>query len=163
MKPDIIATDRVILTLTLNLLSTAMNEQYSPFENTGARFKNDVFEVQAYDWGNEEGQEYNFKYKDFEVRWYKYLGRGTTQNRYIDEEELNDLLIECAQSLNKKTSIKTNTYTQDEVYKILQEQEIAIYTDINNLMEVYDDFGEFYEEFSNIIINKLEGSDGEDK
>lgn len=155
---------------TLQVINTLLNELYSPFENTGARFKNDVFEVQAYDWGNDD-QPYNFKYKDFEVKWYKYLGRCTEQNRKISKLELDNMLYECILSLNMKQNAlqniksknKTNTYTQDEVYILLQEQEIEIYKEINELMQTYDDFGEFYEEFSNIIINKLEGSDGEDK
>jgi len=50
----------------------------SPFENTGTRFDGSNFTVKAYAWDGE--QEWNFKYKDIEISWYKYLGRDTTIN-----------------------------------------------------------------------------------
>ena len=37
-------------------------EYDSPFSNTGEKFKNDVFEVEAYSWDDEYNQEYNFKW-----------------------------------------------------------------------------------------------------
>ena len=37
-------------------------EYDSPFENTANKFKNDVFEVQAYSWNEDNPTSYNFKY-----------------------------------------------------------------------------------------------------
>lgn len=72
----------------------------SPFGNNGAEFKNDTFEVESYSWGEEE-QPYNFKWKDVEVSWYKYLGRGTTSNIELTPNLLNDLLDDCLASLQR--------------------------------------------------------------
>ena len=80
----------------------------SPFRNSGATFKNDVFQIRAYDWGwdfdddRTDLPEPNFRWKDFEVRWYKYLGRGTTMNRDIEPREVYDMLQECIESLKSK-------------------------------------------------------------
>jgi len=74
----------------------------TPFSNSGLRFKNDVFEANAYSWNDEEKQLYNFKYKDIEVSWYKHLHRGTTINRDVSHEEAQKMLITCLKSLIKK-------------------------------------------------------------
>ena len=92
--------------------------KYTPFDNSGERFKNDVFECNAYDWSEcnclgswdddwtgekctcgWKPQTYNFKWKDFEVSWYKYLGRGMSMNRKIKDKELSAMLSECLGSL----------------------------------------------------------------
>ena len=73
----------------------------SPFENTGNRWSNDVFEVQAYSWNDEEEQLYNFKYGNIEISWYKYLGRDTTINGNYSEKELIDMYNKCLKSLRK--------------------------------------------------------------
>lgn len=71
----------------------------SPFGNTGNSFKNDTFEVQAYSWNDEEVQEYNFKYKDIKISWYKYLGRDTTINQKLDPSIIVDMHKKCINSL----------------------------------------------------------------
>ena len=73
----------------------------SPFENTGDSFKNDVFEVNAYYWGDDkkEMEKPNFKYKNIEISWYKYLGRGMDIPE-LTYEELDDMLNECLKSLS---------------------------------------------------------------
>lgn len=73
----------------------------NPFDNTGNTFKNKVFEVQAYNWNDEINQDYNFKYKDIKISWYKHLGRDTTINKVITEEESKQMLEDCLNSLNK--------------------------------------------------------------
>jgi hypothetical protein len=78
-------------------------EEYaSPFDNTGNNYKNDVFEVRAFDWSDEPEVDWNFKYKDIEISWYKYLGRGMDWNRPITLEELQSMLEECLESVNKE-------------------------------------------------------------
>lgn len=76
-----------------------------PFENTTQEYKCPVFEVEAYDWNQEpdEGiiQEYNFKWRDVKIKWYKYLGRGMEANKELTAEEAALMLEECILSLEQ--------------------------------------------------------------
>ena len=74
-------------------------EYQSPFENTANSFKNDVFEVQAYNWDDEVHQLYNFKCDDIEISWYKYLGRDTTINGEYEPQKIIDMFNKCLQSI----------------------------------------------------------------
>ena len=84
-------------------------EYDSPFENTANRFKNDVFEVQAYSWDEDNPTSYNFKYyvgkesnlKDIEISWYKYLGRDTTVNQQLDPDTYVHMFDKCLESIYK--------------------------------------------------------------
>lgn len=77
-------------------------EEYdSPFGNTGNKFKNDVFEVNAYDWDDNSEQKYNFKWKDLEISWYKYCGRGMSVNQKISLSKGEKMLNECLESLRE--------------------------------------------------------------
>lgn len=60
-------------------------ELESPFQNTGNKIDLGPLKIQAYNWNEDESTDYNFKYKDLEISWYKYLGRDTTIN--IDPKE----------------------------------------------------------------------------
>lgn len=71
----------------------------SAFRNIGEHFKNDTFEVCSYDWNTDVPQPYNFRYKDINVSWYKYLGRGMSINREVSIEETWSMLKECMESL----------------------------------------------------------------
>ena len=71
----------------------------SPFDNTAEKFKNKVFEVEAYSWDDEYQQPYNFKCGDVEISWYKYLGRDTTINGQYDAEYLIKMFNKCIISL----------------------------------------------------------------
>jgi hypothetical protein len=71
----------------------------NPFRNTGWSFINTVFMVHAYDWDDAKTQPFNFKYKDIEVSWYKYLGRGISINREVSEKECWEMLKECVESI----------------------------------------------------------------
>ena len=77
-------------------------EYTSPFGNTGEIYKNDTFEVRAYDWSDEPEVDWNFKYKDIEITWYKYLGRGMDWNRQIKVEEMQIMLEDCLKSIRKE-------------------------------------------------------------
>lgn len=70
----------------------------SPFDNTGAKYENDVFSVHAYDW-SEEDETPNFVCGDVEIRWYKYLGRGTTVNREVTPVEAVEMYDRCRASI----------------------------------------------------------------
>lgn len=76
-------------------------EYESPFGNTGNKFFNKVFQVQAYDWNEDIEQQFNFKYKDIKISWYKYLGRDTTINKEITPEEAVDMFNDCINSLKE--------------------------------------------------------------
>jgi hypothetical protein len=70
-------------------------EQYSsPFGNTGNAFKCETFEVHAYSWGDDE-QPFNFKWRDVEISWYKYLGRGMSSNMEIPPALVSEMLDDC--------------------------------------------------------------------
>jgi hypothetical protein len=75
-------------------------EYDSPFHNTGNSFRCDSFEVMAYDWGDDE-QPYNFKWKDVEISWYKYHGRGETVNQDIVPDRINEMLDDCMVALKR--------------------------------------------------------------
>ncbi|KKK64693.1 hypothetical protein LCGC14_2981660, partial [marine sediment metagenome] len=68
----------------------------SPFDNTGNAFKEiQTFQVEAYSWNEEYEQPWNFKWKDIEVSWYKYYGRGTSVNREVSPLEIAQMLDAC--------------------------------------------------------------------
>jgi len=71
----------------------------TPFSNCGMRYKNDTFEANAYSWDEDEEQPYNFKWKDFEVSWYKHFRRGASMNREMSNEEAIHMLSECLDSI----------------------------------------------------------------
>jgi len=82
----------------------------SPFQNSGnvEGYKNDTFEAHAYDWGWEleddkfRKEPVNFKYKDIEIYWYKYLGRGMYINKDITPAEAVEMFNDCMASLRKE-------------------------------------------------------------
>ena len=76
-------------------------EYESPFGNTGNKFFNKVFQAQAYDWNEDIEQQFNFKYKDVKISWYKYLGRDTTINKEITPEEAVHMFNDCINSLKE--------------------------------------------------------------
>lgn len=71
----------------------------NPFRNTGWKWCNNVFEVNAYNWNEDIVQEYNFKYKDILISWYKYLNRGMSINRFVSIKECWIMLTDCANSV----------------------------------------------------------------
>lgn len=76
-------------------------ERYaSPFGNTGNSFKEiEEFQVEAYSWNESYEQPWNFKWKDVEISWYKYCGRGTTVNREVSPLEIAQMLDACLSAL----------------------------------------------------------------
>jgi len=73
----------------------------SPFRNTGNRYANEVFQVEAYCWDEEVQQPWNFKYQNIEISWYKWLGRGTSINRKITPEEAIEMFEVCLRSIRE--------------------------------------------------------------
>ncbi len=90
------------LTLISHAWSEATGEGWnSPFGNYGSKWKCDTFEVEAYSWNEEYDQPYNFKWRDIEISWYKYLGRGMSVNREVSFEEVTQMVKECLDDLAK--------------------------------------------------------------
>lgn len=73
----------------------------NPFGNSGETWECYEFKVEAYSWNDEYNQPFNFKWKDIEVSWYKYMGRGMSQNRQISPEEVGDMLDACLGALKE--------------------------------------------------------------
>lgn len=90
--------DRTLYRVKYNM---QQSDYDSPFDNTGNVYYNDVFEVQAYNWDDDTPQEYNFKWKDVKISWYKYLGRDTTINGQYEDSYLIKMFNECIESLHK--------------------------------------------------------------
>lgn len=85
-----------------NKFQKDMDEEWNnPFTNSGnvKGFNNGTFEVHAYDWSDED-QPYNFKYKDIEIRWYKYCGRGMYLNKELTIVEAIHMFNDCIESLS---------------------------------------------------------------
>lgn len=85
--------------LYISMFNKYKKEYESPFRNTGNSFKNDVFEVQAYEWDEDIEQPYNFKCDDVEISWYKWLGRDTTINDNFEEKYIVEIFNKCMDSL----------------------------------------------------------------
>lgn len=79
----------------------------SPFSNSNNVYINDVFKVQSYDFClsfENHSLVPNFQYKDLEVYWYKYLGRGMLcyANEKHDLDYYCQMLKECKESIQKE-------------------------------------------------------------
>lgn len=85
--------------------NNCMPHTKNPMGNTGDKFTCDAFTAEAYDWKDEFGEEerdtpqVNFRWRDLEVEWYKYLGRGTYTNRPIKPDEIAEMLNDCLAAL----------------------------------------------------------------
>lgn len=77
----------------------ATNQPDSPFDNTGYRYDGKKFSAHAYSWDEEVEQDFNFKWRDVKVRWYKYLGRGMEVNRRISTQEAQEMALECFEEI----------------------------------------------------------------
>ena len=105
--PEIAEAALAMLSAELDrVMANATQKEYdSPFSNTGNSFKNKTFEVRAYSWDESVEQPYHFKWRDIEISWYKYLGRGMSANREIDPVLAAELLMECLASLRNDAAM----------------------------------------------------------
>ena len=69
----------------------------SPFENTNNSFSCPIFSVSS---------RFNFKWRNVEISWYKYFGRGMTANRLLSAEEAEIMLEEVLDFLNQMDNAK---------------------------------------------------------
>jgi len=89
--------------LAVYITNQNMVDYVSPFDNTANHYGNDVFCVKAYDWSlDDEGkkQDYNFKWRDIVVTWYRYCGRGMEYNKELTPNLINEMLNDCVESLS---------------------------------------------------------------
>lgn len=91
----------------------------NPVDNTGAEYENDVFLISAYDWRDdlpEDLQVPNFWYKplNYQVEWYKHLGRGTYSNRPLTIDEALEILDNCIASLQGSAVVRETS--SDELF-----------------------------------------------
>ena len=79
----------------------ALKTGANPCENNASQFKNDTFSMRSFYWGDDEtiSNFPNFKYKDVEVRWYKYLGRGMEVNQDLTPTKWAAIFEDCLKSL----------------------------------------------------------------
>ena len=89
------------LEMIRHYLDIAFDLDGDPFDNSGAAFKCAVFEVESYSWNDEVEQPYNFKWRDLEVSWYKYFGRGMSVNRVPKAREITEMIHECLDELRR--------------------------------------------------------------
>ncbi|NTF23625.1 hypothetical protein G6L37_35210 [Agrobacterium rubi] len=86
--------------LTRIMENHLQKDYFSPFQNSGSDYRNDVFHAEAYSWGDEE-QPYNFAWKDLRISWYKRMGRGMSSNVEITPDMAAECLRDCLASLEK--------------------------------------------------------------
>lgn len=74
-------------------------------ENTGEQYQNDVFSIYAHDWSMDEMDRYgpNFWYKplNYQMDWYKHIGRGTVSNKPLTIEQAWEILDNCKRSIDR--------------------------------------------------------------
>ena len=110
--------------LKLTMFVIEHRDYESPFDNTGNSFRElkDIFEVQAYNWNDDEHQDYNFIFKtradipDIKISWYKYLGRDTTINWDCrgSESVILSLYNKCMEAIQEYRKNNENSYTNNE-------------------------------------------------
>jgi len=43
----------------------------------------------------------NFKWRDLEISWYKYVGRGMSANRKMTTKEIEEMLDDCLKAIER--------------------------------------------------------------
>lgn len=93
----------------------------NPCNNTGAEYENDVFLISAYNWNDDipdDEQVPNFWFKplNYQVEWYKHLGRGNFANRPLTIDEAMDMLNKCIVSI-ETSAVVQNVPVEDEFWE----------------------------------------------
>lgn len=82
--------------------------------NVGGEFTCPCFELRAYQW-NEDDERPNFSCDGFEVRWYKYCGRGTSMNKDITPAEWVVVFDKCVEWINaERKKFFADLYAEDK-------------------------------------------------
>lgn len=78
-------------------------EMESPFDNSGTSYSNRAFSVRAYDWINDNGDNFVYPAHDLHVDWYKHAHRGV----YVEVADdwtmdmLADMLDDCVAAIRE--------------------------------------------------------------
>ena len=97
--------ERALLTIGDALVRAGLVEE-NPCFNSGEIYEGHVFQMRAYCWcdgdgDHSEGCPPNFQWRDFSCAWYKHVGRGNSQNRFLAPGELDELLLDCLSSIRR--------------------------------------------------------------
>lgn len=97
----------------------------NPCDNTGAEYENDVFLISAYNWNDEDEPLPNFWFKplNYQVEWYKHLGRGTFANRPLTIDEAMDMLDKCIASVQGAAAIAADPNGLEEYWETEEYEE----------------------------------------
>src|SRR3989344_872228 len=101
------------VTQNMGIKSNVIGLGLQPGSNNAEEYVNTVFSMRSYYWGDcvcPQGAitadcnacKPNFQIGDFEVRWYKHLGRGDTINREITPNEAITMFKQCMESLEQQ-------------------------------------------------------------
>jgi len=96
-----------LLEIMQNMWTILKNRHENPFLNTGNRVKLPHFDIQAYSW-TDENQQYNLKWKNWKVSWYKHCNRGVNVNRHLTMNEIEDCLKQYLLELSEEKNEKSN-------------------------------------------------------
>ena len=75
----------------------------SPFDNSGSKYECKAFSARAYDWVNDNGDNFVYPKDNLHVEWYKHCGRGI----YVEVpddwtmERLPDMLADCIAAIRE--------------------------------------------------------------
>lgn len=81
---------------------TQRDDLGDPFGNEATQRDLGVFQVESYSWDDDLEQEYNFKYRDLEISWYKYFGRGMSMNRKFTPDQTAIMLDDCLTAIKNR-------------------------------------------------------------
>lgn len=102
----------VVITAALDYIDRELRRCYwnknqkeleSPFQNTGNSYECDAFKVRAYNWMNDNGDNFVYFKDDLHVDWYKYCGRGM----YVEVpndwmmDRLPDMVEDCVNAITR--------------------------------------------------------------
>ncbi len=77
----------------------------SPFGNSGKEFDCPAFSVVAYSWNEDEIQDWNFKWRDIRISWYKHAWRSVSINRVPTVREIGIMVKECLDGIAESQGI----------------------------------------------------------
>lgn len=101
--PDIWEAALTLLSYRLErvMWNVTQKDYSSPMSNSGQRFDCPTFSAHAYSWNDEEEQPWNFRWRDVEISWYKYIGRGMSANKELSPDEASEMLMDCLKALEE--------------------------------------------------------------
>lgn len=111
--PNFIEAGFMLLAYEIERVEWNINQEsyLCPTSNNGQYYHTDVFEIRAFVWCCCDYDSFdencncnlpNFKIGDFEVRWYKRMGRGMSMNKDINANEFFKLIDKCLECVLKK-------------------------------------------------------------